>query len=250
MVRATLSSSLFHQVQLADFTLPLVLEEPRCYSLSLFCYSCSAHSPAHRRALSADPSRTLIFRTMGAWLASLKQTLGLLPADRKIRVLMLGLDNAGKTSILYRLHLGDVVTTVPTVGVNLETLQYKNISFEVWDLGGQTGVRPYWRCYFSDTDAVIYVVDSTDRDRMGVAKHELYALLDEDELRKSLLLIFANKQDLPDAASEAEIAEQLGVSSIMNRTWTIVKSSSKTGDGLVEGMDWLVERLREQGLGA
>lgn len=185
---------------------------------------------------------------MGAWLTTLRQAFGLLPADRKIRVLMLGLDNAGKTSILYRLHLGDVVTTVPTVGVNLETLQYKNISFEVWDLGGQTGVRPYWRCYFSDTDAVIYVVDSTDKDRMGVAKHELFALLDEDELRKSLLLIFANKQDLPEASTEVEIADQLGVSSIMNRTWTIVKSSAKTGDGLLEGMDWLVEKLREQGL--
>lgn len=184
---------------------------------------------------------------MGAWLTSLKQTLGLIPAEKSIRVLMLGLDNAGKTSILYRLQLGNVVSTSPTVGFNLETLYYKNISFEVWDLGGQTGIRPYWRCYFSETDAVIYVVDSTDADRMGVAKHELYALLDEDELRKSLLLIFANKQDLPTAASEAEIAQQLGVSSIMNRTWTVVKSSAKTGEGLIEGMDWLVEKLREQG---
>ncbi|EPY27053.1 Arf/Sar family, other [Strigomonas culicis] len=185
---------------------------------------------------------------MGAWLTSLKQSLGLLPVDKKIRVLILGLDNAGKTSILYRLHLGDVVTTRPTVGFNLETLQYKNISFEVWDLGGQTGIRPYWRCYFSDTDAVIYVVDSTDADRMGVAKHELYSLLDEDELRKSLLLIFANKQDLPEACSEVEIAEQLGVSAVTNRTWTIVKSSAKTWEGLIEGMDWLVEKLKEEGL--
>lgn len=172
----------------------------------------------------------------------------MLPAERKIRVLILGLDNAGKTSILYRLQLGNPVSTSPTVGFNLEKLTYKNITFEVWDLGGQTGIRPYWRCYFTDTDAIIYVVDSTDRDRMGVAKHELYALLDEDELRKSLLLIFANKQDLPEACSEAEIAQHLGVSSIMNRTWTIVKSSAKTGDGLIEGMDWLVEQLREQGL--
>ncbi|CAD2221781.1 Arf/Sar family, other [Angomonas deanei] len=187
---------------------------------------------------------------MGAWLTSLKQTLGWLPTERKIRVLILGLDNAGKTSILYRLHLGDVVSTVPTVGFNLETLEYKNLSFEVWDLGGQTGIRPYWRCYFNDTDAIIYVVDSTDRDRLGVAKHELYALLDEDELRKSLLLIFANKQDLPDAADEAYIAQQLGITSTPNRTWTIVKSSAKTGDGLIEGMDWLVEKLREEGLTA
>ncbi|KAG5508133.1 hypothetical protein JKF63_05385 [Porcisia hertigi] len=185
---------------------------------------------------------------MGSLLTTLKKTFGFLPPDRKIRVLMLGLDNAGKTSILYRLRLGDVVTTVPTVGVNLETLEYKNITFEVWDLGGQTGVRPYWRCYFSDTDAIIYVVDSTDRDRMGVAKHELYSLLDEDELSKSLLLVFANKQDMPEAASDMEIADELGVSSIMNRTWTVVKSSAKTGDGLAEGMDWLVEKLREQNL--
>lgn len=185
---------------------------------------------------------------MGAWLTTLKQALGLLPAERKIRVLVLGLDNAGKTSILYRLHLGSVVSTAPTVGFNLETLQYKNVSFEVWDLGGQTGIRPYWRCYFSDTDAVIYVVDSTDHDRMGIAKHELFALLEEDELKKSLLLIFANKQDLPEAAGAAEIAEQLGLASIMNRTWTIIKSSAKTGDGLIDGMDWLVAGLREKGL--
>jgi len=182
---------------------------------------------------------------MGGWLSTLQKALGLLPADRKIRVLILGLDNAGKTSILYRLHLGDVVATVPTVGVNLETLQYKNVSFEVWDLGGQTGVRPYWRCYFSDTDAVIYVVDSTDRDRMGVAKHELYSILDEDELRRSILLIFANKQDLEEAATDVDIAEQLGVSSITNRTWTIMKTSAKSGEGLLEGMDWLVDKLKE-----
>lgn len=172
----------------------------------------------------------------------------MLPANKEVRVLVLGLDNAGKTSILYRLQLGNVVQTVPTVGFNLETLQYKNLTFQVWDLGGQTGIRPYWRCYFSQTDAIIYVVDSTDRDRMGVAKHELFALLDEDELRKSMLLIFANKQDMPNAASEVEIANALGVNAISNRTWTILKSSAKSGAGLVEGMDWLCEKLVEEGV--
>ncbi|CCW70820.1 unnamed protein product [Phytomonas sp. Hart1] len=185
---------------------------------------------------------------MGAWLTTLKQIFGVISDNRKIRVLILGLDNAGKTSILYKLHLGCVTSTVPTVGFNLETLQYKNISFEVWDLGGQTGIRPYWRCYFSDTDAIVYVVDSTDKDRMGVAKHELYALLDEDELNKSLLLIFANKQDLPGASSEVEVMQQLGVISIIDRPWTVIKSSSKTGEGLVKGMDWLVDKLREKGI--
>jgi ADP-ribosylation factor-like protein 1 len=171
----------------------------------------------------------------------------MVPADKEIRVLVLGLDNAGKTSILYRLQLGTVVHTVPTVGFNLETLTYKNISFQVWDLGGQTGLRPYWRNYCGETDAVIYVVDSTDRDRMGVAKHELFNLLDEEELRNSLLLVFANKQDCPGALPPGEVAKSLGVGAINNRSWTIIPSSAATGDGLELGMDWLCERLREAG---
>lgn len=185
---------------------------------------------------------------MGAFWSRVQEIFGYLPANKEVRVLVLGLDNAGKTSILYRLQLGTVVSTVPTVGFNLETLQYKNLTFQVWDLGGQTGIRPYWRCYYTQTDAIIYVVDSCDRDRMGVAKHELFALLDEDELRKSMLLIFANKQDLPGAASDLEIANVLGLNAITQRTWSIVRSSAKTGLGLIEGMDWLVEKLVEEGV--
>lgn len=183
---------------------------------------------------------------MGGLWSKLKEALGLISQSKEVRVLVLGLDNAGKSSILYRLQLGTVINTVPTVGFNLETLQYKNITFQVWDLGGQAGIRPYWRCYFSQTDAVIYVVDSTDRDRMGVAKHELFALLEEDELKNSLLLIFANKQDVKGAASESEVASHLGIAAITNRAWTIMKSSAHTGLGLTEGMDWLCEKIREQ----
>lgn len=183
---------------------------------------------------------------MGALWSRIRSAFGMV-GDKEVRVLVLGLDNAGKTSILYRLQLGNVVQTIPTVGFNLETLTYKNVQFQVWDLGGQTGIRPYWRCYFPQTDAVIYVVDSTDRDRMGVAKHELFALLDEDQLKNAMLLVFANKQDVAGAASETEVATALGVSSIRNRTWTIMKSSVVTGEGLAEGMDWLCDRLRQAG---
>jgi len=184
---------------------------------------------------------------MGTFWSRIKGALGMLPSNREMRVLVLGLDNAGKTSILYRLQLGNVVATVPTVGFNLETLTYNNITFSVWDLGGQTGIRPFWRCYFSGTDAIIYVVDSTDKERMGVAKHELFALLDEEELKNACLLIFANKQDCDNAASQAEVATALGVAGIGNRTWAIFKSSAHTGEGLAEGMDWMCEKLRAAG---
>ena len=100
-----------------------------------------------------------------------------------MRVLILGLDNAGKTTILYKLQMGEVVTTVPTIGFNVETVTYKNLRFQVWDLGGQTSIRPYWRCYYQNTNAVIYVVDSADPDRMSISKQELMAMLEEEEVR-------------------------------------------------------------------
>ena len=98
--------------------------------------------------------------------------------EREIRILILGLDGAGKTTILYRLQLGEVITTVPTIGFNIETLTYKNLKFQVWDLGGQTSIRPYWRCYYANTNAVIFVVDSSDKDRLSTSKAELLAMLD------------------------------------------------------------------------
>lgn len=97
--------------------------------------------------------------------------------SREMRILILGLDGAGKTTILYRLQVGEVVTTIPTIGFNVEQVTYKNLKFQVWDLGGQTSIRPYWRCYYSNTDAIIYVVDSADRDRIGISKDELLYML-------------------------------------------------------------------------
>lgn len=82
-------------------------------------------------------------------------------------------------------------------GFNVETVEYKNIQFTVWDVGGQDKIRPLWRHYFQNTQGIIFVVDSNDRDRVVEAREELQRMLNEDELRDALLLVFANKQDLP-----------------------------------------------------
>lgn len=82
-------------------------------------------------------------------------------------------------------------------GFNVETVEYKNISFTVWDVGGQDKIRPLWRHYFQNTQGIIFVVDSNDRERVSEAREELQRMLNEDELRDALLLVFANKQDLP-----------------------------------------------------
>merc|ERR1712087_365843 len=181
-------------------------------------------------------------RTMGVLVSKILATV---LGNKEVRVLILGLDNAGKTTILYKLQMGEVVTTVPTIGFNVETVQYKGLRFQVWDLGGQTSIRPYWRCYYQNTNAIIYVVDSADSERMGISKQELVTMLEEEELKDAVLMVFANKQDLPTAVAADVIAEKLGLSSLKNRQWSIFKTSAIKGDGLYDGLDWLVNALRE-----
>ena len=96
---------------------------------------------------------------------------------REVRMLILGLDNAGKTTILHRLHSGEVVQTVPTIGFEVETVVIKNVQIQVWDLGGQNSIRPYWRCYAPNTSGLVYVVDSSDQERLEEAGRELSVLL-------------------------------------------------------------------------
>lgn len=150
-----------------------------------------------------------------------------------------GLDAAGKTTILYKLKLGEIVTTIPTIGFNVETVEYKNISFTVWDVGGQDKIRPLWRHYFQNTQGLIFVVDSNDRDRISEARDELHRMLNEDELRDAVLLVFANKQDLPNAMTAAEITDKLGLHSLRQRHWFIQSTCATSGEGLYEGLDWL-----------
>jgi ADP-ribosylation factor-like protein 1 len=167
----------------------------------------------------------------------------LLWTSKEIRILILGLDNAGKTTLLYRLKIGEVVTTIPTIGFNVESVTYKNLDFNVWDLGGQTSIRPYWRCYYSNTAAVVFVVDSTDIERLGTAAEELSAMLGEEELRDAALLVFANKQDQPGAKGAGEISEALRLGELKDRNWSIMACSAVDGRGVNEGMDWLVVSL-------
>ena len=115
-------------------------------------------------------------------------------SKRDVRIVMVGLDAAGKTTVLYKLKLGERVVTVPTIGFNVETLEYKNINFTVWDIGGQDKIRPLWRYYYQNTQAIIFVVDCNDRDRLTEARDELHRMLCEDALRDAILLVLANKQ--------------------------------------------------------
>uniref|UniRef100_A0A671RAH1 ADP-ribosylation factor n=1 Tax=Sinocyclocheilus anshuiensis TaxID=1608454 RepID=A0A671RAH1_9TELE len=150
---------------------------------------------------------------------------------------------AGKTTILYKLKLGEIVTTIPTIGFNVETVEYKNICFTVWDVGGQDKIRPLWRHYFQNTQGLIFVVDSNDRERAQEAAEELQKILQEDELRDAVLLVFANKQDLPNAMPISEMTDKLSLQALRSRTWYVQATCATQGTGLYEGLDWLSEQL-------
>eukprot|EP01012_Entosiphon_sulcatum_P016895 TRINITY_DN21760_c0_g1_i1.p1 TRINITY_DN21760_c0_g1~~TRINITY_DN21760_c0_g1_i1.p1 ORF type:complete len:182 (-),score=44.81 TRINITY_DN21760_c0_g1_i1:77-622(-) len=164
--------------------------------------------------------------------------------SKEYKIVILGLNNAGKTTILYSLHLGEVVVTQPTVGSNVEEVNYKNLHFVVWDLGGQDSLRPSWSMYYNNTQVVILVVDSSDIERLEVVKAELFRLLEHHDLKDAYLLLFANKQDLPAAANCATLTDRLALHSIKDHEWHVQPCCALTGEGLFEGMDWVVEKLK------
>eukprot|EP00743_Colponemidia_sp_Colp-15_P003786 GILK01004083.1.p1 GENE.GILK01004083.1~~GILK01004083.1.p1 ORF type:complete len:182 (+),score=23.73 GILK01004083.1:166-711(+) len=167
----------------------------------------------------------------------------LLTARREFRMLMLGLDAAGKTTILYKFKLGEVVTTIPTIGFNVETLTYRNLNMTVWDVGGQHKLRPLWHHYYHGTDGLIFVVDASDHDRVDEVQEELQRLLAEDSLRDAHVLVFANKQDLPGAMDTRTLAEKLELTKARNRHWYVQSACAVTGEGIYEGLDWLTRSL-------
>merc|ERR1712017_66732 len=148
-------------------------------------------------------------------------------SETEVRILMLGLDNSGKTSILKKLSDEDISHVMPTQGFNIKSLLSDGFKLNVWDIGGQKTIRPYWRNYFDNTDVLIYVVDSSDRQRTEEAADELNELLAEDKLALVPLLVYANKCDLINAQDPEEIIEALDLQNIKDRPLHLQSPSAK-----------------------
>ena len=147
--------------------------------------------------------------------------------NRQVRMCVLGLDNAGKTTILRSLAHEEINTVQPTQGFNVKQLQVSNFQFNTWDLGGQSAIREHWPNYYDNLDCIIYVVDSSDNVRMeNECGGELQKLLVDDKLAGVPILIYANKQDLDLAMPADEIEEVLHLSEINDRAWIIVACSA------------------------
>eukprot|EP01105_Mastigella_eilhardi_P019989 TRINITY_DN4732_c0_g1_i1.p1 TRINITY_DN4732_c0_g1~~TRINITY_DN4732_c0_g1_i1.p1 ORF type:complete len:184 (+),score=54.73 TRINITY_DN4732_c0_g1_i1:105-656(+) len=161
------------------------------------------------------------------------------------RVMMVGLDAAGKTTVLYRLHRGERVDTEPTLGFNVEVIDHAGARLTIWDLGGQEKIRPCWRKYFLLADGIIFVVDSADSERFEEAHRELTKVLQANELKGAPLLLLANKQDATNAVSDAgQIKTAMGLEN-PDRPLLVQLANATAGTGLWEGLGWLVEELKK-----
>ena len=159
------------------------------------------------------------------------------------QILILGLDASGKTTIIHRIKTGTNSVTVPTIGFNAESFEYGNLTFSAFDLGGQDKIRKMWYHYYPGTDAIVFIVDSADKARFPDAKIELDKLLSNPVLRDIPFLIFANKQDIPEAATTSQVANALNLYNINERPWKIAESIGTSGVGIDEGFLWLSDTL-------
>jgi len=195
---------------------------------------------------------------------------------KETKIIIVGLDGAGKTTILYKLKLGKIVTTTPTIGFNVETVKYKKLLFKVWDVGGQERIRCLWQRYYYDTQGIIFVIDSNDIERINNNYNDYYKpsnnsnnnnnnninntknfinqhcacdalkqLLNDSSLNDCPLLIFANKQDLSSSLSEEEIIDRLELNKITDRKWHLQPTCAVTGEGIFEGLTWLSKKVKK-----
>ncbi|XP_022097926.1 ADP-ribosylation factor-like [Acanthaster planci] len=168
--------------------------------------------------------------------------------DKESRILILGLDAAGKTTILYRVKLGEAVTTIPTIGFNVETVTpVPNVTLCVWDVGGQQKVRALWQHYFCETHGLIFVVDSADRGRLWEARDELFRVVNNPHMTKRIpVLVLANKQDLPGAYNAARVSEVMDLQALSeNHPWQVIETQASTGEGLHEAFKTMARMVKQ-----
>jgi len=171
--------------------------------------------------------------------------ISLMSFKKQLRISIMGLDSAGKTSIINKLKKRTAVSVVPTEGFKVHRVKTKKAILEICDTGGQDSIRPLWRYYLKSISGLIFVIDCNDVDRFNEVKQELANIISYEPEEKFPILIMANKQDLPGALKSHQIICSLDLSSLESHKWFVQSSSAKTGEGLKEGLKWLVDNRKE-----
>jgi small GTP-binding protein len=163
---------------------------------------------------------------------------------RESSLLILGLDNAGKTAILYSLQLGESISyTIPTIGFNVEQVEIGNLNIKMWDIGGQDKIRELWPHYYQQTSGIVFVVDSNDRVRLTKASEELHALISHKDNVGKPFLVLANKQDLPNAVSKDEIIKTFQLETVKTSQWYVIECSAVKNQRARLGFQWIAGQI-------
>jgi len=179
---------------------------------------------------------------MGGLLDKLKQLF----SGSKLEVVLIGLENSGKTTLLNQLCMGEALPTAPTIGLNVKQVKKGGVTMKMWDLGGQAQYRPEWGRYTKGCDAIIFLLDASNKETISTSKKELHLLLEDKELNQIPLLIVGNKIDIKPHLSESEIITGLNLDYIINNPWAVVMLSALQGLNISEVVDWLVKRSKSK----
>ena len=165
-----------------------------------------------------------------------------IPDKKNVNILMVGLPESGKTQIINWLKKRPFIEDyTPGFGYVTSDIEYNNLAFKIYELAGQT--INLWPDRCRDKQCIIFVVDSSAPNTIGNVRTEIQQMMDNDDLRDAMLLVFANKKDLPDSMNAEYIADKLGLTSFRGRTYKVIETSAKRGVGFAEGLEWLEEQF-------
>ncbi|GJD07020.1 ADP-ribosylation factor-like protein 2 [Galdieria sulphuraria] len=155
--------------------------------------------------------------------------------ERELRILLLGLDASGKTTVAKRLLRQDVTDVGPTFGFDIHTVEYQDYKIHIWDIGGQESLRSYWKNYFESTDGIIWVVDIADSTRLSDCIVELHKTLQDERLVGAPLLLLANKLDRNPEIVKEKLVEAFKLeTTLCDRPWNIYLCSALYNTGVVQ----------------
>ncbi|NWV21363.1 ARL14 protein, partial [Origma solitaria] len=159
-------------------------------------------------------------------------------AAKRANIVMLGLDAAGKSTLLYKFRYKDVFLTMPTIGFNVDMIEAgKDFTLTFWDVGGQKKMRELWSNFLDDTDGLLFVVDSSDKRRLEESRREFELVLKNESIKNVPVVMLANKQDLPGALNAEEITRRFKMKKYCSdRNWYVQPCCAITGQGLAEAL--------------
>ena len=162
---------------------------------------------------------------------------------KEYKIVMLGLDASGKTSILYKIKHGKNEQVIPTIGFNVENINFEGFNLNIWDVGSPEKIRPLWKHYLDDIAALIFVIDSSNTERFEIVKLELNHLFLNEKLFNKPVLIYSNKQDVGNNPSNQDLINLFELNNYSNINWNIQSSSILEGNGINEGLKWIINHF-------